>query len=416
MQRWSLLDDPWQSMLEGIFRPGRATLLQYYVSIFLLLIIPLDVVRALATTGAVGKTSVYFDQSSARDSIDQACYTSPLFWETLDRYLPNKNWHTERRFQRFRGFFDNLRTQPPGEEVTLPNGQVLLSQYMFPGLNDDDDTVPRSPFPMEHYVELQQLYQQLQANVAPIAEKELLHLLQAKPLVNDDQQFNLVENDGDTWQRAAWYGWQFLSLRGATKYMPQTTMALHQAMKKPAHRFVGVSRQRPHCVGTVHSDGRNYLLSTLTPLNRPVGCGIVVHGVDATLHDTPVILDNTFLHHIYNHGDNDRFCLIAECWHPALTPIERNALCTLFAVKDQFTVLELALAPWGYDDDTLQAALSSGAVHDLEFWKNIMYTPSNNSRSSASSTSVEEVSSSSTKRKRKIGQQRTSVGRKGFGG
>ena len=46
-----------------------------------------------------------------------------------------------------------------------------------------------------------------------------------------------------------------------------------------------------------------------------------------------------------------------------------------FAVKDRFTVLELELAPWGYDDDDLGAALQSGAVRDLDFWKEIGASP-----------------------------------------
>lgn len=188
---------------------------------------------------------------------------------------------------------------------------------------------------MEHYVELKQMQKKLKNEVAPIAQRELHDLLQARPLVNDDQQFDLVENDGDTWQRAAWYGWQFLSSRGATRWMPATTKALHQAMN-PAHRSVGISRQRPQCVGTVHSDGRNYMLSTLTPLNQPEQCGIVVNNIDAQLLDEPVILDNTFLHHIYNNGDNDRFCLMAECWHPAFD--KNRTRCLEYSVRHQGSI------------------------------------------------------------------------------
>ena len=50
---------------------------------------------------------------------------------------------------------------------------------------------------------------------------------------------------------------------------------------------------------------------------------------------------------------------------------KRDALATLFAAKDRFTVLELELAPWGYDDDSLEYALSSGAVYDIDYWKEI---------------------------------------------
>ena len=36
-----------------------------------------------------------------------------------------------------------------------------------------------------------------------------------------------------------------------------------------------------------------------------------------------------------------------QVWHPALTPEEREALVTLFALKDRFTLLELKQRPWG---------------------------------------------------------------------
>jgi hypothetical protein len=118
------------------------------------------------------------------------------------------------------------------------------------------------------------------------------------------------------------------------------------------------------------------MLSTLTPVLCPEGCGIVVDGTDAVIQDEPVILDNTFLHHVYNrHSDIDRFVLMSECWHPALTLQDREAIAKLFAVKDRFTVLELELAPWGYDDDSLEFAISTGAVRGLDFWKDIGYAP-----------------------------------------
>lgn len=350
-------------------------------------------------------SSVYFDQSKARDSIDQACYTSSKFWDQVDQSISLPNWQTHPDYRRFHGFCDNLRTKTPGAEVTRPNGQQLLEQYVFPGI-DESDGVHRSAYPTEHYSELQRIQQRLAKSVPRVAQRELQELLQARPLVNDDESFDMEENDGDTWQRAAWYGWQFLSLRGATRWMPATSKALHRAMH-PAHRFVGISRQRPHCEGTVHSDGRNYMLSTLTPLNQPKSCGIIVNDIDAEICTQPVILDNTFLHHIYNNGDDDRFCVIAECWHPALTKLEREALATLFAVKDRFTVLDLALAPWGYDDDSLEFALSSGAVHDLHFWRDIEY--SRNSQP----TTIEKSFGSRRKRSKK-GKQ-ASKSSKGFG-
>ena len=124
-------------------------------------------------------------------------------------------------------------------------------------------------------------------------------------------------------------------------------------------------------------DGRNYMLSTLTPVDAPEGCGIFVDDEEETIATggDAVILDNTYPHYIYNTADRDRICLMSECWHPALAAAERDALATLFAVKDRFTVLDLGMAPWGYGEDDLAKALKSGAVNDLDYWRRLDYEP-----------------------------------------
>jgi hypothetical protein len=107
-------------------------------------------------------------------------------------------------------------------------------------------------------------------------------------------------------------------------------------------------------------------------------CGIVVDdGVDANIFQKVVILDNTFPHHACNmHPDQDRLVLMSECWHTALWRKERDALATLFAIRDRFAVKELVLAPWGYDDDDdLEMALKAGAVlDDLDYCKEVGYS------------------------------------------
>ena len=119
------------------------------------------------------------------------------------------------------------------------------------------------------------------------------------------------------------------------------------------------------------------MLSTLTPVDAPEGCGIFVDDEEATIvtGGDAVILDNTYPHYIYNTADRDRICLMSECWHPALAAAERDALATLFAVKDRFTVLDLGMAPWGYGEDDLAKALKSGAVNDLDYWRRLDYEP-----------------------------------------
>ncbi|KAJ8599892.1 hypothetical protein CTAYLR_002803 [Chrysophaeum taylorii] len=320
-------------------------------------------------------TSVYYNQRSQSLGLDEAAFGSPKFWADVDRNIPG--WQSE--LERFRGFCENLRTKPPGKDVFLANGQQVLAQYVYPGIDDKDgSTPPRRAYPADDYLELRELRERLEHDVAPVAQRELRTLLEARPLVDDDDS---RDDSGDTWHRAAWYGWQFMSLRGARQWMPETASALRAAMGGarrlgPAHRFVGLARQKARCRGLSHSDGRNYMLSTLTPVAAPTGkCGIVVNGTSAPIATggPAVILDNTFPHHVYNDADEDRFCIIAE--HPALAPVEREALATLFALKDRFTVLELQLAPWGYNDDDLGAALRSGAVYGLDYWKEIGRAP-----------------------------------------
>jgi len=124
------------------------------------------------------------------------------------------------------------------------------------------------------------------------------------------------------------------------------------------------------------------MLSTLTPLvvPGPNTCGVVGHstevgngGVMTETRDLSegelVILDNSFPHEVYNEGDKDRFVLMAEVWHPSLTATERLAMQTLFACKDRFTLLEKAERPWGVGKEELMAALQTGAIDDLAFWK-----------------------------------------------
>lgn len=138
----------------------------------------------------------------------------------------------------------------------------------------------------------------------------------------------------------------------------------------------------------LHSDGCSNLLLTLTPVLVPPhgACGIVVDGIDKKLDHLAIILDNTFPHYVYNKDSSvDRFCLMSECYHPSLTLKERDAIATLFAVKDRFTVLELELAPWGYDSDDLEAAIQTGAVQDLHYWKEIGYNKQKKNKKRSSS-------------------------------
>lgn len=304
--------------------------------------------------------------------LDDEVFHSARFWEDVDNNIPQ--WRRAPELARFREFCNNLRTRPtegPGREVNLPNGQQLLTQYIYPGL---DGPPARQEYPENDFDELQRLRKRLEQEVAPVARRELALLLEELPLASDDY-YQVIGADvkPDSWYKAAWYGWQYLPLRKARRFMPQTALALCRAMgdSGPAHRFVGIARQKACCDGEVHSDGRNYMLSTLTPIIAPPGNAIIVNELELpiTTNGPAIILDNTFMHQVYNEANEDRFCLVAECWHPLLTPVERDALATLFALRERFIVLQLGMTPWAFDDDDISVAIGSGAASGLAFWK-----------------------------------------------
>ena len=154
---------------------------------------------------------------------------------------------------------------------------------------------------------------------------------------------------------------------------PKTIRQLEETVPC-AHRFIGVARQRAECRGTLHSDRRNYLLSTLTGLRvPPQACGVAVPGSGERLlaDGEVVILDNTFKHMVYNEAKEDRFVLMVEIWHPLLTAAEREALATTFAIKDRFTLTSLRQCPWGFSEEELTKAIASKAYTKLSFWKGL---------------------------------------------
>jgi hypothetical protein len=107
---------------------------------------------------------VYYNQSNAHDAINQGCYKLSTFWSQLDVCLPR--WRTDKDLEGFQGFCHN---------------------------------------PAAKYAKLQHLQKQLARDVMRSGQRELEILLEAKPLVSDDDDFaGIDENDGDTWQRAAW--------------------------------------------------------------------------------------------------------------------------------------------------------------------------------------------------------------------
>ena len=178
----------------------------------------------------------------------------------------------------------------------------------------------------------------------------------------------------------SWKGSQYLPLRSASNAWTETTKALRRHAVPAAHRFCGISRQAAGCRGKLHSDHHNFVLSTLTPLR---GCtkatGIVLDGVETPLLDgdcgnpgATVLVDNTFDHQVYNdltETPEDRYVLIVETWHPALTLYERRAMSDLFALRDLFGLLEHKRAPFGVSDAAAASLLESGGGVRLDDWR-----------------------------------------------
>ena len=160
--------------------------------------LPAGMVVPTATTAG---NAAYGTSYGTTLSIDSAAFTSPLFWEQLEDALPAL--HKDPRLERFRGFVHNLRTEVPGETVILANGQELLKQYVFPGLQDDD--VERAPVP-EHT----DWTAALEA-LAPTAQAELADVLVQQPTMDDDAPPPAYADEDEdvpeeVWNRAAWFG------------------------------------------------------------------------------------------------------------------------------------------------------------------------------------------------------------------
>ena len=318
-------------------------------------------------------SAAYSANYGTATEVDNAAYSSQEFWDVVEGAIPG--FADDPELGRFRGFVDNLRTEAPGEIITLDNGQEILKQYFFPGL-EEEDGVDRSPFPSMPE------WERALEDLAATARSELVSVLMERPL-DDDLSAPPADDDdviGGVWNKAAWFGWQFLSLRDAKEWMPHTIRALRAV--PTAHRFVGIARQRGECIGSLHSDQRNYLLSTLTGLRVPrdAPCGVVCPSSDESplmpqerkmADKKAIVLDNTFPHYVYNDSPMDRFVLMAECWHPALTAKERDALATTFAAKDRFTLINLKQCPWGFSDEELMRAILTKDHFDLAFWRDL---------------------------------------------
>lgn len=126
---------------------------------------------------------MYYNQSNAHNAINQGCYKLSTFWSQLDVCLPR--WRTDKDLEGFKGFCHNLQNERPDTEVMLDNSQQFLTQYVFPGIGPANGVV-RMAYPAAKYAKLQHLQKRLARDVMRSGQWELEILLEAKPLVSDD--------------------------------------------------------------------------------------------------------------------------------------------------------------------------------------------------------------------------------------
>ena len=89
----------------------------------------------------------------------------------------------------------------------------------------------------------------------------------------------------------------------------------------------------------------NYKLVMHLPLIVPPGCSIRVgNEIRSWTEGECLILDDSFQHEAWNKSGSDRVVLIAEIWHPDVTPAEREGIAALIEGIAQFKRQHLAAA------------------------------------------------------------------------
>ena len=168
------------------------------------------------TAASTPTEAAHLTELTSAQAVDQAAWGSPEFWSQAAAAIPGLD-SDDPAYARLRGFARNLRSAAPGERVTLPTGQEVLKQYLYPGLQPEDDGgdcggggVPRAPFlDGGAFAEVGAWASWLEQEVAPLARAELAQCLRPDraPLLRDDSQAEperLADAAAGTWERAAW--------------------------------------------------------------------------------------------------------------------------------------------------------------------------------------------------------------------
>lgn len=101
-------------------------------------------------------------------------------------------------------------------------------------------------------------------------------------------------------------------------------------------RHVSLMAQKPGTRAPPHSELQNHVLTLYVPLSGG-DAGLQIGSADAKLEKhAPFVLDSTFKHATYNNGNDDAFFLVADFWHPDLSPTEVDALTAFLKLDEQF--------------------------------------------------------------------------------
>ncbi|WP_052729054.1 aspartyl/asparaginyl beta-hydroxylase domain-containing protein [Chromobacterium vaccinii] len=155
-------------------------------------------------------------------------------------------------------------------------------------------------------------------------------------LAAQDTRFSPYEDPGS--KDLGWPGWEIYPLYDPLGYTkgsarcPKTVAALKNAGHGPRQGMF--SRVRPGAHIQPHSGPVNYFLTCHLALVVPPDCGIRVG--DEMRHwreGEALVFDDSFVHEVWNHDQEERIVLIWDIWHPDLTVEEIAAIQKIQQVK-----------------------------------------------------------------------------------
>jgi aspartate beta-hydroxylase len=200
------------------------------------------------------------------------------------------------------------------EFMQQPDGQILLPQGTFPGL----ECAPIHDPAQFSFTE------PLEAASAMIREEAATFVQRSRERAWSEDFFSGSYGESYSGIAIARHG---ELLEGAIHELPQTTSLLGELGIDGGNRLVHLARQAPKSGVEAHSDGISYLLTGHLGIEIPSNCGMEVNGESIAWEEGKlVVVQNSFRHHTTNQSDSERILLYFDFWHPSLSPEEQQAL------------------------------------------------------------------------------------------